>query len=178
VVARTVAIVGAVRIRIRSRATSPRYARAVTEPPPGVAPPRRQHPRQNLILVVAGVLVAVTVVLVLVVTLGGSDGPAAGSPDAVTDDFAAAVRAHDSARIGALSCPAQRALVARPLRGLLKDLASAQRKGSAAVQGEAGVALIAVQTSTKSSGSMTIALRRTETSWCVASLAISIPVHA
>jgi hypothetical protein len=145
--------------------------------PPAADPQRRRHPRQNLILAGAGALFAAAIVIVLVLTLSGSDAPAPGSPDAVTDNLASALRAHDSARIGTLSCLPQRALVARPLRGLLKDVASASRKGSANVRDQIAVALIALQTSTNSSGSMTVALRQTGTTWCVASIAISLPTH-
>jgi hypothetical protein len=137
----------------------------------------RQHPRQNLILAGAGVLFAAVIVIILIVALGGSDGPAAGSADAVTDDFASALRVHDATRIGTLSCVPQRNLVARASRGLLKDVTSASRKGSASVQGDVAVALISVQTSTKSSGSVTVALRQTGTLWCIESIAISLPSH-
>ncbi len=138
-----------------------------------------RHPRQNQLLAAAAVLIVAALVLVLVVVLrGGSDGPTAGSPDAVTDQFASAVQAHDSARIDALSCAANRAAVARPLRGLLRDLRSATRSGEATVRSDLAVVLIGVRTSTSSSGSITVALRKLGTTWCVASVAVSLPTHA
>jgi hypothetical protein len=143
---------------------------------PGAAPaavPRR-HPRQNLILAVAAGLLAAVVVIVLVVTLRGSDGPPAGSPDAVTDQLAAALRAHDVARARAVACTGQRAQVTRAIgRALPGELESAQRRASAEVQGEVAVDLIALQSATQS-GSMTVALRQGADAWCVTSIAVSM----
>jgi hypothetical protein len=141
---------------------------------PGVAPatqPRR-HPRQNLILAGALALLAAVVVIVLVITLRGSDGPAAGSPDAVTDQFAAAVAAHDPSAVRAVTCPAQRARLAREItRGDLENVTSARRKVTAEVQGAVAVDLIGLQYGSQP-GSMTVALRQTADAWCVTSTSV------
>ena len=139
---------------------------------------RSRHPRQRLLLAIAVGLIALAVTLVLVVTLRrGSDGPAAGSPDAVTDQLAAAVLAHSPARVGELSCAGDQRAVVRRLRGLTRDLATATRRGTAQVQGDVAVGLVGLRTSTSSSGSMTVALRQVGTTWCVTSIAPSIPSH-
>lgn len=143
---------------------------------PGTAPaatPRR-HPRQTLILAVAAALLAAVVVIVLVVTLRGSGGPSAGTPDAVTDQLAAALRAHDSAGVRAVTCPGQRTQVTREVgRALPAGLESAQRKASAEVQGDVAVDLIELRSAARS-GSMTVALRHGADAWCVTSIAVAV----
>jgi hypothetical protein len=145
---------------------------------PGAAPAQRprRHPRQNLILAVAAALLAAVVVIVLVVTLRGSDGPASGSPDAVTDQFAAALRGHDTARMQELTCAPQRGTVAHALADAPTDITSAVRRGSAEVQGEFAVDLIDLR-SAAASGSVTVALREVSGTWCVGSVAIALPSH-
>ena len=134
----------------------------------------QRHPRQNQLLAVAAVLLGAAIVLVLVVTLrSGTDGPASGSPDAVTDSLAAALRAHDAGKVGAVSCRAARAEVARETRGVVANALTAQRHGSAQAQGSLAVAQIAV-TTPHGSGNATVALRSTEGSWCVASFAVAL----
>jgi hypothetical protein len=138
------------------------------------APPAR-HPRQNQLLALAGVLIVVAVALVLVVTLrGGSDGPASGSPDAVTDSLAAALRAHDSGKIADTACRSARAAVARGTRGVVAGVVGATRHGSAQTQGALAVAQIAVTTASGSANA-TVALRSTGGAWCVASFAVALP---
>ncbi|HEY2296832.1 MAG TPA: hypothetical protein VGH43_03820 [Jatrophihabitans sp.] len=142
---------------------------------PGVAPPTQQHrhPRQNLILACAGALLAAVVVIVLVLTLSGSDGPATGSPDAVTDQLAAALHAHDVAGVRDLSCRAQRAIVARDVtRGALAHVTSARRKATAEVQGDVAVDLIGLEYGSQP-GSMTVALRHVGDAWCITSLSVA-----
>jgi hypothetical protein len=136
-----------------------------------------RHPRQNQLLAVAGVLIAAAIVLVLVVTLnGGSDGPAPGSPDAVVDSLAAALRAHDSAKVAALSCPSARAHVARETRHVLDAVTAASRHTSAETQGDLAVGQLAV-TVPKGSADATVALQHIARSWCVASFAMALPAN-
>lgn len=134
-----------------------------------------RHPRQTQLLAAAGVLIAAAIVLVLVVTLrGGPDGPTPGSPDAVTDALAAALRAHDSRQVAATTCPSARAVVARETRGVVHGATAAARRGSARTQGTAAVAQIAVTTS-RGSANATVALRASHGAFCVASFAVAFP---
>ena len=137
-------------------------------------------------------LVVAAGILVLVVTLGGSDGPAAGSPDAVTDDLAAAVQAHDAARVSALSCVSPRARVIREVGGVLDRTTSAQRDGSADVRGDVAVNRIkldvdqrhllpgpsgAATSTSNASVIATVALQRVAGKWCVGAFAVALPTH-
>lgn len=135
----------------------------------------QRHPRQNQLLAVATVLLVAVLVLVLVVTLrGGADGPAAGSPDAVTDSLAAALRAHDSDKVATTSCGSARTAVTRETRAVVDSVTAAARHGSAQTQRDVAVAQIAVTTA-NGSANATVALRRTDGAWCVASFAVALP---
>jgi hypothetical protein len=142
------------------------------EPAPSGA---QRHPRQNQLLGVAGVLIVAAIALALVVTLGGgSDGPAAGSPDAVTDSLAAALRAHDSGKVADTACRSARAAVRQGTRSVLDSVVAATRHGSAHTRGNLAVAQIAVTTA-NGSANATVALRSTGGGWCVASFAVALP---
>jgi len=135
----------------------------------------QQHPRQNQLLALAAVLIVAAVVLVLVVTLrGGSDGPASGSPDAVTDSLAAALRAHDSGKVADTACHSARVALAQQTRDVVDAVVAAARHGSAQTQGSLAVAQIAVTTS-NGSANATVALRSAHGAWCVASFAVALP---
>ncbi len=133
--------------------------------------------RQTQLLILAGVLIVAAVVLALVVALrSGSDGPAAGSPDAVTDSLATALRAHDSGKVAASACPPARATVARETRAVVSTATAAARRGSAQIQGDVAVAQIAVVTA-RASAAATVALRLRTGTWCVASFSVALPTE-
>lgn len=126
--------------------------------------------RQRLLLALAGALFTAVVVIVLVVTLGGSDGPAPGSPEAITDSFVSALRAPDRAGITSLTCRPARARVAKAVAPLLGTVTSASRTGSAYVQGDNAVDRIKVHAAGHDLIG-TVALDRTAQAWCVAAVA-------
>lgn len=139
-------------------------------------PPRPTHPRQRLLLAVAAGLIAVAVALVLVVTLrSGSDGPAAGSPEAVIDRLATALQQHAPARIAALACPGTANALARRTSNVLADTRAATRQGSADTHGTVGVARLALALS-NASAVATVALQHPRgAGWCVAGFAVARP---
>jgi hypothetical protein len=146
------------------------------EPPRQAAPPRAEPQpagrRQLQLLVLSGLLVASIAVLVLVLLLrDGSTGPAKGSPDAVTDTFAAALRAGSAQQVRSVACAPARVLL-RSSDALLGTTTSASRQGSAAVQGSIAVARLAVTAQGKDQVG-TVALRRLHGRWCVQGLALA-----
>lgn len=144
-------------------------------------PTRAPHPRQRLLLIIAGVLLVAVIVIVLIVTLGGSDGPPPGSPDAVTDQLAAALQAHSPAQVAAVTCPGDDGQVSSQTRAALTGNSSAQRAGSAEVNGTVAVARIMLAPSASSSAApvpATVALQRSkQAGWCVAAFAAALPSH-
>jgi hypothetical protein len=139
----------------------------------GRRPERSAHRRQNQVLIVAGALIAAAVVLLLVVLLGGGDdGPAKGSPEAVTDQFAGALRSGQDARITAVSCASARAAVLTGARPVLGRVTSAHRSGGAAVSAEVAVARLALSVGGKHEVG-TLALRKQPGTWCVAGFVAS-----
>jgi hypothetical protein len=118
----------------------------------------------------AGALFAAVIVVVLVVTLDGSDGPAPGSPEAITDSFASALRSPDRLAIATLSCRPARARVAAAVEPLLGTVTSASRSGAAFVQGSNAVDRITLQADGRDMIG-TVALSRTTDAWCVSAVA-------
>lgn len=140
--------------------------------------PRTPHPQQKALLAAAGGLLAVALVLVLVVVLtGGSDGPAPGSPDALTDRFASALRAHDPNSVAALSCRSARRSVAHATRPVLDSITAAQRVGSAKLFSDIALARITVAGSVPAGEIATVSFRMVRRSWCVAGFAMAAPAH-
>jgi hypothetical protein len=133
--------------------------------------------RQRLVLVLAGAFFAAALALVLAVTLGGSDGPAPGSPDAVTDNFAAAVRSADVTTAAQLSCRPARARVARAVRAVGSDVTSAGRRGSAHVQGAVALDQLQLGLSGGKTVAATVAMSQVAGKWCVAAFAAALPTR-
>lgn len=131
--------------------------------------------RQRLLLVLAGALFAAAVVLVLAVTLGGSDGPAPGSPDAITDNLAAAIRAHDATKAAQLSCRPARARVARAVGELGSGVTSASRPGTAHVQGGLALDQLRLGLSGGKTVAATVAMNQVAGKWCVTAFAAGLP---
>jgi hypothetical protein len=141
-------------------------------PAPLRAEPQPAGRRQLQLLVLSGLLVASIAVLVLVLLLrDGSTGPAKGSPDAVTDTFAAALRAGSAHQVRSVACAPARVLL-RSSDALLGTTTSASRQGSAAIQGSIAVARLAVTARGKDQVG-TVALRRLRGRWCVQGLALA-----
>jgi hypothetical protein len=146
---------------------------------------RSRHPRQRLLLAIAAALFVIAAVIVLVVVWRrGSDGPASGSPDAVTDQLAHALGAHSRKQVVAVACPGTGRAVARQTRTVLADVSSARRSGSAEVNGTVAVARIELVVSARTSASTappvsaTVALQRADDSgWCVAAFAATLPAQ-
>jgi hypothetical protein len=130
--------------------------------------------RQTVLLGVAGALIAAAVVLALVVTLGRSDGPAPGSPEAVADDFAAALRTGSADRVAELACGAARDRVARAARPVLGQAAA--RSGSAAVQGAVAVARLRITPRSGAALVGTLGLQQSDGTWCVQAFVAAAPV--
>ncbi|HZZ97112.1 MAG TPA: hypothetical protein VFE19_08855 [Jatrophihabitantaceae bacterium] len=146
-----------------------------SQPEPSVplrAEPQPAGRRQLQLLVLSGLLVASIAVLVLVLLLrDGSTGPATGSPDAVTDSFAAALRAGSVHQVRAVACAPARVVLASS-QALLGATTSASRQGSAAVQGSIAVERLALTAQGKEQVG-TVALRRLSGRWCVQGLALA-----
>lgn len=151
----------------------------MTTPPP--EPTQAAHPRQRLLLIIAGVLLAAVVAIVLVITLrGGSDAPAPGSPDAVTDQLAAALQAHSRDQVAAVACPGDSGQLAAQTRAALAVNRSAQRAGTADAQGKVAVGriMLALSGAASSDGPIpaTVAMQQAKGSdWCVAAFAVALP---
>jgi hypothetical protein len=144
-----------------------------SEPPTAYAEPRRGNRRQTQLLVLAGVVIVAAVVLLVVVLVGGgSNGPAKGSPEAVADDFASAVRAGSAPRVSNATCFPARAQVLASAKDLLGHTTSASRQGSATVQG--GVAALRLALTVQGHDrSGTLALSRLDGAWCVDAFAVT-----
>ncbi len=144
------------------------------EQPPASPPPepRPSGRRQLQLLVLSGLFVAAAAVAVLVLLLrDGPTGPATGSPDAVTDSFAAALHAGSAQQVRSVACAPSRALL-HASHALLGTSTSASRQGSAAIQGSIAVERLALTTQGKDQVG-TVALRRVRGRWCVQGLALA-----
>jgi hypothetical protein len=136
--------------------------------------------RQGVVLAVALALIVAAAVLALVATLGGSDGPAAGSPDAVTDDFAGAFGSGHAGRLAAVACPGSQARLTQAAEHLPDGVSAATRLGSATVRGDVGVARVEVHLDGRSGTPSvvfvaTVGLHRVTGAWCVQSVALAGP---
>jgi hypothetical protein len=145
---------------------------AADEPtsPPAV---RAGNRRQTQLLVLAGVVILAAVVLAVVVLVrGGSDGPPKGSPEAIGDQFVAAVRAGSSAQVTDLSCAPAQSVVLRATRAVLGQTTAASREGAATVQGDVAVLRLGL-TVQGHDRTATLALSDTSGQWCVDAFAVT-----
>ncbi|HEY8300786.1 MAG TPA: hypothetical protein VIG48_02705 [Jatrophihabitans sp.] len=136
------------------------------------------HPRQRLLLAIAAGLIAIAVGLVLVVTLrGGSDAPAPGSPDAVTDQLAAGLQAHSATQVAATACPGASASLDRQTHSVLTDTRAAERQSATDVHGTVGVARLTLDLP-RAPAVATVALQHPRgADWCVAAFAVTHPAR-
>jgi hypothetical protein len=133
------------------------------------APRRGLHRRQNKLLAAAAAILVAAVVLILVVVLRDPDRPAPGSPEAVADDFATALRSGPPPRLAALACPDARAGVVRAANRLAGRVTSARRDTVSVVGGTAAVRLLLVLRGR--SEPATVALSSASGTWCVSAFA-------
>jgi hypothetical protein len=137
--------------------------------------PRGGNRRQTQLLALAALIIVTAIVLAVVVVLrSGSDGPAKGSPEAVGDDFATALRSGSTARVEALACPPAKAEVLRAVQTLLGPTTSAGRKGSATVRGDVAVLRLGL-TVAGHDRIGTLALNHASGQWCAQVFAATPP---
>ena len=134
--------------------------------------------RQRWLLGLAAALIAAVVVLGLVVVLGGSGGstrPAKGSPEAFTDQVAAALQARSAPKLGTLACAPSKATVLRSARRVLAGPVRAERQGSVQVREQLAVGRIRLRSSGRPDVIATIALHHQTGAWCLQLLSAAVP---
>lgn len=129
--------------------------------------------RQQFALGAAGALVVAAVVLLIVALAGGgTDGPAPGSPEAVTDSLAAALNSGSAAGVRAVTCVPARRPVLRALHGDLGSVHNAARSGQVRTQGRVGVSRLTLRVA-GSAKTATVALAKSGSGWCVRIVVVS-----